>query len=369
MGSHDDRRVSLFEDPQTAYTLLQDVLMQQDARAGWALGVAEKGKARALAYRLGPVVGSHGGGGNNDDGNQSVDRPYEDVCESWWVEVQRLARGEGDKTRVIEYSFLSDGKVGIWVLSGDTGELLCSKVVSSTGLAGSRGLSIQEALAEARKSMGVQGRDAMREARDALCASTDEPASSVRAMVTPEDSERKKVQSAWEILSELTFKVVVLRHKIDLMVPTLDGRVQNLLQEAQIRVEESHPDKLEKENSIEDLKKRERLLRESLDTLYEVKRELEDQLCQMLLKELYQALIAPVEAALEGAEELLIVPHKTLFQVPWAALTDADGSYLVEWYVIRTAPSLRVAARGTAGGGQDAAARGTAGGGQDAATR
>jgi CHAT domain-containing protein len=162
-------------------------------------------------------------------------------------------------------------------------------------------------------------------------------------MVTPEDSERKKVQSAWEILSELTFKVVVLRHKIDLMVPTLDGRVQNLLQEAQIRVEESHPDKLEKENSIEDLKKRERLLRESLDTLYEVKRELEDQLCQMLLKELYQALIAPVEAALEGAEELLIVPHKTLFEVPWAALTDADGSYLVEWYVIRTVPSLRVA--------------------------
>jgi CHAT domain-containing protein len=29
--------------------------------------------------------------------------------------------------------------------------------------------------------------------------------------------------------------------------------------------------------------------------------------------------------------------------VPWAALTDADGSYLIERYVIRTAPSLRVA--------------------------
>jgi CHAT domain-containing protein len=73
------------------------------------------------------------------------------------------------------------------------------------------------------------------------------------------------------------------------------------------------------------------------------KREQEDQLCQMLLKELYQTLIAGVEAALEGAEELLIVPHKELFEVPWAALTDADGSYLIERYVIRTAPSLRVA--------------------------
>jgi hypothetical protein len=34
----------------------------------------------------------------------------------------------------------------------------------------------------------------------------------------------------------------------------------------------------------------------------------------MLRKELYQTLIAPVEAALEGAEELLIVPSKELFE-------------------------------------------------------
>jgi CHAT domain-containing protein len=50
-----------------------------------------------------------------------------------------------------------------------------------------------------------------------------------------------------------------------------------------------------------------------------------------------------VEDALEGAEELLIVPHKELFEVPWAALTDPDGGYLIERHVIRTTPSLRVA--------------------------
>jgi CHAT domain-containing protein len=120
-------------------------------------------------------------------------------------------------------------------------------------------------------------------------------------------------------------------------------RVQNLLQEAEIRVDESHPDKLAKEDSIGDLEERERLLRESLAALAEVWRGLEDHICQRLLKELYQALIAPVEAALEGAEELLIVPHKELFEVPWAALTDADGRYLIERHVIRIAPSLRVA--------------------------
>ena len=54
-------------------------------------------------------------------------------------------------------------------------------------------------------------------------------------------------------------------------------------------------------------------------------------------------MIAPVEQHLEGAEELLIIPHRELFEVPWAALVDADGRYLIERHVLRVAPSLRVA--------------------------
>ena len=63
----------------------------------------------------------------------------------------------------------------------------------------------------------------------------------------------------------------------------------------------------------------------------------------MLLRELYAALLAPVEAALTGAEEVLIVPHKELFEVPWAALIDAQGRFLIEHCVLRVVPSLRVA--------------------------
>ena len=62
-----------------------------------------------------------------------------------------------------------------------------------------------------------------------------------------------------------------------------------------------------------------------------------------LLRELHAALLAPVEAALDGAEEVLIVPHKELFEVPWAALIDAQGRFLIERCVLRVAPSLRVA--------------------------
>ena len=44
------------------------------------------------------------------------------------------------------------------------------------------------------------------------------------------------------------------------------------------------------------------------------------------LRELYAALVVPLEEHLTGAEEMLIVPHKELFEVPWAALID-DTTY------------------------------------------
>ena len=86
--------------------------------------VAE-GKGRALAYRLGYRAG--GGGDGDDGGDVSVDRPYKDMCEVWWSEVQQLARAEDAATRVLEYSFLFDDKLTIWVVSGAMGELLCSQ--------------------------------------------------------------------------------------------------------------------------------------------------------------------------------------------------------------------------------------------------
>ena len=52
------------------------------------------------------------------------------------------------------------------------------------------------------------------------------------------------------------------------------------------------------------------------------------------LRELYQLLIAPIEASLPSTEAslLTIVPHGPLFGVPFAALTDARNTYLVETY-------------------------------------
>jgi len=77
-----------------------------------------------------------------------------------------------------------------------------------------------------------------------------------------------------------------------------------------------------------------------------------------LLCALHTRLITPVEEHLGGAKELLIVPHKELSEVPWAALRNKDRRpvthrwpllssrrrrYLVQDHVIRVAPSLDVA--------------------------
>ena len=63
------------------------------------------------------------------------------------------------------------------------------------------------------------------------------------------------------------------------------------------------------------------------------------------LKKLYQVLIAPIETFLpepNSDTHLVFIPQGNLFQVPFAALQDELGQYLINNYAIRIAPSLRV---------------------------
>ena len=53
----------------------------------------------------------------------------------------------------------------------------------------------------------------------------------------------------------------------------------------------------------------------------------------------YKLIIAPVEDLLEGPE-IIIVPDRALYQIPYAALIDESGKYLSETLGIRLAPSL-----------------------------
>jgi tetratricopeptide (TPR) repeat protein len=303
VGWHDDRRVSLFELQQAGYAQLQGVLLHM-RHAQWALGVCAQAKARALAHKLEAGSGSHtkhhpadsstpgsglvsaasavlrasapqvaGWRQHPSCGSHSEeDGLYTDICESWWEEVRGLARLEGAATRVVEFSFVSDDRMAVWVLSGE-GELLGSVTVPSTGLNGTKGRTIQLVLAEARRRMNVRGRD---------CAGSSRQDPNMVADVAGSDDHRAKV----------------------------------------CRLCECRPCVCAKEKAAAEQDR-------ALETA--------------LLRELYQTLLQPVESHLRIASELLIIPHKELFEVPWAALIDAQGRYLVELFVIRVAPSLRVA--------------------------
>ena len=60
---------------------------------------------------------------------------------------------------------------------------------------------------------------------------------------------------------------------------------------------------------------------------------------KMNLPTCYKLIIAPVAALLEGPE-IIIVPDRALYQIPFTALTDESGKYLLQSFRIRIAPSL-----------------------------
>jgi signal peptidase I len=62
------------------------------------------------------------------------------------------------------------------------------------------------------------------------------------------------------------------------------------------------------------------------------------------LKQLHQLLIQPIADLLptDPEERVIFIPHLDLFRVPFPALMDSDGKYLVEKQTILTAPSIQV---------------------------
>jgi len=62
------------------------------------------------------------------------------------------------------------------------------------------------------------------------------------------------------------------------------------------------------------------------------------------LNDLYNRLIAPIETALPDDPDALVVlvPHESLFYLPFAALTDADGKALMDQHTLLTTPAIQL---------------------------
>ena len=68
-------------------------------------------------------------------------------------------------------------------------------------------------------------------------------------------------------------------------------------------------------------------------------------LTQDPLQQLHQILIRPIADFLPAADShIVFIPHEELFRVPFAALKDEQGDFLIQKYAISTAPSLQALA-------------------------
>ena len=61
-----------------------------------------------------------------------------------------------------------------------------------------------------------------------------------------------------------------------------------------------------------------------------------------VLKLWYKKFIAPVADQLQGSTEIVIVPDRSLYRVPFGALIDENGKYLSDTFRIRYVPSLTI---------------------------
>ncbi|BFM38885.1 hypothetical protein OLK001_08110 [Synechocystis sp. LKSZ1] len=59
------------------------------------------------------------------------------------------------------------------------------------------------------------------------------------------------------------------------------------------------------------------------------------------LQQLYQLLIQPIRSALPANTKVIIIPQGSLFLVPFGALQNSQGQYLIEQYPLLTAPSIQ----------------------------
>ncbi|MEO1209796.1 MAG: CHAT domain-containing tetratricopeptide repeat protein [Cyanobacteria bacterium J06638_20] len=83
---------------------------------------------------------------------------------------------------------------------------------------------------------------------------------------------------------------------------------------------------------------------EAIISLTPAAQERQQQIQAEALQTLYQLLIDPISAYLPNApeERIVFIPHRSLYLVPFPALMDANGDYLIEHHTMLTAPSIQV---------------------------
>ena len=296
-GLEDAATVSLFDTQALTYNLLQQVLVAQD-KFEEALEVAEQGRSRAFVSLLNQRLQ------NSPASDQTLPLDSKGLA----IEQIRHIAQEQDAT-LVEYtivpadSFKAQGKlrgqaarIFIWVVK-PTGDLLFHQVDLESEAIALGDLSFTDLVTTARQRLRGGG----------TADEATQPPPETEAPFQLGDRVRRYDEP-------LTWRPYTIE--------SVDGEAET--------VTLSHPEfvlpypvPIAEIYRVEDFRPRQRSL-----------------------QKLYDALIAPIADDLptNPDDRVIVIPHEQLFVIPFPALQDAEGHYLIEQHTLLTAPAIEVLA-------------------------
>ncbi|HIK51809.1 MAG TPA: CHAT domain-containing protein [Oscillatoriales cyanobacterium M59_W2019_021] len=283
LGNNDTFKVSIFETQEATYRNLQEVLVKR-SRPETALEIAERGRARAFIELVArrfqqPDLAQEP---PQIDGIQHIARSTHSTLVAYTLIRDQFA--ETPHGASPQYPEPQDSQLLIWVVSPDGTVNLRQADLT--------GISVEDLVATSRELLGVRGIGiAPRQAFS--------PGMRVRLNSDAPNSE------PWEIIA-----VAADTQTLTLKLPSWDAEIppiQRPFADVATTIESPNtPDPR--------------------------------------LQQLYQFLIEPIADLLpaDPNAHLAFIPHRELFLVPFAALQDPNGHYLIENHTVLSSPSIQV---------------------------
>ncbi|MDF5729082.1 MAG: CHAT domain-containing tetratricopeptide repeat protein, partial [Rhizonema sp. PD38] len=290
-GLSDSNKVSIFDLQTRTYVVLQQVLVAQN-KNNKALEMAERGRARAFVELLASKIAF---------------QPSQQLPSAPNIQqIQQIAKTEN--ATIVQYSIIYDyfkvqgqpktkeSELYIWVIK-PTGEVTFRRT-DLKPLWQQQDISLEDQVAQARQSI-VKGVNTASRGNQITLTPGD------RVKLNDDDSDWE----AWQVVS-----VDVKNGKITIRLPSWEAGKPPI------------------ERPILDVVKK--IGRNSSSTNTK----------NSQLQELYQLLIQPIADILPKDEtaRIIFIPQNALFLVPFPALQDPSGQYLIDQHTILTAPSIQV---------------------------
>ncbi|MFW9259601.1 tetratricopeptide repeat protein [Nostoc sp. CALU 546] len=291
LGLTDDQKISIFDAQIRTYRNLQEVLIAQN-KSKEALEISERGRSRAFVELLTSRLS-----GKNI--SQIVEKPTLSL-------LQEIAKQQN--ATLVEYSIIGDGfkiqnkqethksELYIWVIK-PTGEVTFRKA-DFKPLLQQQNISLRDKVAQTRQSI-VQGVNVTNRSHKITLTPGD------RVKFNDDDPDWE----AWQVVS-----VDIKNGKITIRLPSWEAEKPAI------------------ERPIADVAKKIGINSSGANAK------------NLQLQELYQLLIQPIADILpkEETARLIFIPQDALFLVPFPALQDPSGQYLIDKHTILTAPSIQV---------------------------